>query len=110
MASADAAADRTTSLALEEKSHLKKSLRGFDMVFFTVCALVGLDILGTIASFGYEGFTWLVVLVVAFLVPYALVMAELGSSFPQEGGPYEWTKMAFGRLQAGIASVLYWVT
>jgi len=44
--------ERTTALALEEKRKLKKSLRRFDMVFFTVCAFVGLDTLGTVASNG----------------------------------------------------------
>ena len=44
------------------------------------------------------------------MLPYALLMAEVGSAFTQEGGPYEWSKMAFGRLQGAIAAVLYWVT
>src|SRR5438128_11365118 len=37
-------------------------------------------------------------------------MAELGTAFTQEGGPYEWMKLAWGRLVAGIGAVLYWVT
>jgi amino acid transporter len=37
-------------------------------------------------------------------------MSELGSTFTQEGGPYEWVKLSFGRFQAGLAAVLYWVT
>src|SRR5947209_4959850 len=102
--------EHTTALALEEKSKLVKSLRRFDMVFFTVCALVGLDTLGTVASNGPQGFLWLVVLAVVFVLPYALVMAEVGSAFTQEGGPYEWTKLAFGRFQGAISAVLYWVT
>jgi amino acid transporter len=32
-----------------------------------------------------------------FFLPYALSIAELGSAFPQEGGPYVWTRLAFGR-------------
>jgi glutamate:GABA antiporter len=102
--------EQTTQLALEEKSKLVKSLRRFDMVFFTVCAFVGLDTLGTVAANGAQGFTWLVVLAVVFVLPYALLMAEVGSAFTQEGGPYEWAKMAFGRFQGGISAVLYWVT
>ena len=105
-----AAIEETTTLALEEKSHLQKSLRRFDLLFFTVCAFVGLDTLGLVAANGPQGFTWLVVLAVLFVAPYALLMAEVGSAFTQEGGPYEWTKLAFGRLHAGIAAVLYWVT
>jgi glutamate:GABA antiporter len=102
--------EQTTALALEEKSKLVKSLRRFDMVFFTVCAFVGLDTLGTVASNGAQGFTWLVVLAILFVAPYALLMAEVGSAFTQEGGPYEWSKMAFGRMQGAISAVLYWVT
>ena len=102
--------EETTELALQEKRKLHRSLRRFDMVFFTVCAFVGLDTLGTVASNGPQGFFWLLLLAVAFVLPYALVMAEVGSAFTQEGGPYEWTKLAFGRLQAGVAAVLYWVT
>jgi amino acid transporter len=102
--------EQTTTLALEEKSKLQKSLRRFDLLFFTVCAFVGLDTLGLVASNGPQGFTWLVLLAVLFVAPYALLMAELGSTFTQEGGPYEWTKLAFGRLNGAIAAVLYWVT
>jgi glutamate:GABA antiporter len=102
--------EHTTELALHEKSKLKKSLRRFDMLFFLLCAFVGLDTLGLVASSGGQGFTWLIVLAVLFVLPYALVMAEVGSAFTQEGGPYEWTKLAFGRFHAGMAAVFYWIT
>ena len=49
-------------------------------------------------------------LAVFFLFPYALLMAELGTTFAQEGGPYEWMKMAWGSFWGGVGSVLYWVT
>jgi glutamate:GABA antiporter len=104
------AVEHTTAMAVTEKAKLQKSLRHLDMVFFTVCAIVGLDILGQFSSYGAETFTWVVVLLVLFLAPYALLMVELGTAFTQEGGPYEWMKMAFGRLPAGIGAVLYWIT
>src|SRR6266567_4995504 len=105
-----AAVEQTTAFALAEKSKLIKSLSRFDMVFFTICAFVGLDTLGTVAKNGPEGFLWLVILAAVFVAPYMLLMAEVGSAFTQEGGPYEWTKLAFGRLQGGIAATLYWIT
>jgi amino acid transporter len=104
------AVEHTTRFALEEKAKLIKSLRRFDMVFFTVCAFVGLDTLGTVASNGPQGFLWLILTAILFVVPYMLMMAEIGSAFTQEGGPYEWCKLAFGRFQGGIAAILYWVT
>jgi amino acid transporter len=102
--------EETTTLALSEKRKLVRSLSRLDMVGFTVCAFVGLDTLGTVASNGWQGFTWLVILALLFVLPYALLMSEIGSAFTQEGGPYEWTKLAFGRVQAAIAAVMYWVT
>jgi amino acid transporter len=102
--------EHTTRFALEEKSKLIKSLRRFDMVFFTVCAFVGLDTLGLVAQNGSQGFLWLVVTALLFVAPYMLLMAEIGSAFTQEGGPYEWVKLAFGRFQGGISAILYWVT
>src|SRR5579859_4595649 len=102
--------EQTTQLALSERSKLVKSLRRFDMWFFTVCALVGLDTLGTVAKNGPEGFLWLIVLAVVFVAPYMLMTVEVGAAFTQEGGPYEWTKLAFGRLHGSIFAVLYWIT
>jgi len=102
--------EQTTALAIHERGKLIKSLRRFDMVFFTVCAFVGLDTLGTVAQNGPEGFLWLGILAFVFVAPYMLLMAEVGSAFTQEGGPYEWTKLAFGRLQGGIAATMYWIT
>lgn len=37
-------------------------------------------------------------------------IAELGSAFPQEGGPYVWTRLAFGRPPAAVNSVIYWIS
>src|SRR5215468_6145001 len=102
--------EHTTSLAVQEKSKLIKSLRRFDMLLLLICAIVGLDTLGQVSSYGAQTFTWVIILGLLFLFPYALVMAELGSAFTQEGGPYEWMKLAWGRLVAGIGAVLYWVT
>jgi amino acid transporter len=109
---ADIAVDveQTTTFALAEKAKLIKSLSRLDMVGFTICAFVGLDTLGSVAKNGPQGFLWLVVLAVVFVAPYMLLMSEVGSAFTEEGGPYEWTKMAFGRLHGGIAAILYWVT
>jgi glutamate:GABA antiporter len=108
--SESAGVEHTTAMALAEKAKLIKSMRRFDLIFFLVCALVGLDTLGQVSSYGAQTFTWLLVLGVVYLFPYGLIMAELGTTFTQEGGPYEWMKLAWGRFWAGIGAVLYWVT
>ena len=102
--------DHTTAAAVVEKAKLKKHFGRFDMFFFLICTLVGLDTLGAVSSDGAQAFTWLAVLGLLFFVPYALLAAELGSAFHEEGGAYIWTKLAFGRFAAAINAVLYWLS
>src|ERR1019366_2326522 len=52
-----------------------------------------------------NAFTWLVFLGIFFFLPYGLSIAELGSAFPQEGGPYVWTRLAFGHPLAAVNAV-----
>jgi amino acid transporter len=100
----------TTASAVQEKKKLRRHFRRFDMFFYLICTVVTLDTVGAVAANGAEGFTWLVFLGIFFLLPYALSIAEMGSAFPQEGGPYVWTRLAFGRPLAAINSVIYWIS
>ena len=102
--------EHTTAAALEEKAKLKKHFGRFDMLFFLLCTLVGLDTLGAVANDGAQAFTWLAFLGFLFFIPYALLTAELGSTFTEEGGAYVWTKLAFGRFPAAVNAVLYWMS
>jgi amino acid transporter len=79
------------------------------MAFYLLCTIVGLDTIGTVANKGAQGFTWLIFLGFFFFVPYAMLIAELGTTFPEEGGPYIWPRLAFGRLIAAVNTIIYWV-
>jgi amino acid transporter len=87
----------TTASALQEKKKLRRHFRRFDMLFYLICTVVTIDTIGAVASNGAQGFTWLIFLGIFFFLPYALSISELGSAFPQEGRPYVWTRLAFGR-------------
>jgi amino acid transporter len=98
------------TLVAQEKAKLRKVLGRGDLVLFTACAIVGLDSVAFAAEAGAQAITWLLVSLVIFLIPYGMLVAELGSAFPVEGGPYEWVKMSFGRLAGSITAVLYWLS
>jgi amino acid transporter len=100
----------TTAAAATESAKLQRHFGRFDILFFLICTIVGVDTIASVASSGGEAFTWMIVLAVAFFVPQALLFAELGSAFPQEGGPYFWTRLAFGRLVGAVNNFLYWIT
>ncbi|WP_328933929.1 MULTISPECIES: APC family permease [unclassified Streptomyces] len=96
--------------AQTEREKLRKHFGRFDILFFLLCTIVGVDTIGTVASSGAEAFTWLIVLAAVFFIPSALLIAELGAAFPEEGGPYIWTSRAFGRLAGAVNNFLYWIT
>ena len=93
-----------------QKANLQKHFGRREILFFTICTLVGVDTIGAIAAVGAEAFSWLAILAVAFFIPSALVFAELGTAFPEQGGPYLWARLAFGRLVGAINNFLYWIT
>src|SRR6266566_2652230 len=68
------------------------------MIFITIAAVIGIDTLGAVSSSGAQVLTWLLISAVTFLLPYGLLTAELGTTFPQEGGVYVWCKMAGGSV------------
>jgi amino acid transporter len=98
-----------TAAASEERKKFRRSVGRLDTAFLMLAAIIVLDTLGAVSSYGAQAFTWLIVMIVFFLVPYGLLTAELGSAFPVEGGPYVWVKLAFGRAAAAVVTVMYWV-
>ncbi|MEY9844405.1 APC family permease [Streptacidiphilus sp. MAP5-3] len=90
--------------------NLHRSLGRFDIMALGVAAVISADVIGQIATGGGEAVTWTALLGLLFLVPYALLFAETGAAFPQEGGPYVWVRLAYGRTAAALTTLFYWVT
>jgi amino acid transporter len=99
-----------TAAGAAESAKLQRHFGRFDILFFLICTIVGVDTIASVASNGGQAFTWMLVLAVLFFVPQAMLFAELGSAFPQEGGPYFWTRLAFGHLAGAVNNFLYWIT
>jgi amino acid transporter len=102
--------NQLTALAKSQEKRFIKSLARIDITLFIVAAIISLDTIATIATGGSQSLFWAVFVAFTFLIPIAMLMAETGSTFPEEGGLYNWVKFAYGRLAAAIASVLYWIT
>lgn len=74
----------TTAAAAAESAKLQRHFGRFDILFFLVCTIVGVDTIASIARQGGEAFTWTLIYAVIFFVPQALLFAELGTAFPQK--------------------------
>jgi len=87
----------------------KKTLKQRDLVLFTVSAILLLDTLAAAASVGASSIFWWLFLGVIFFIPFALICAEMGCSYPEQGGIYAWIRDAFGGRWASRATWGYWV-
>lgn len=86
-----------------------KTLGKTDMVLFTVSAILLLDTLAAGASIGASSIFWWFFLGVVFFVPFAMICAEMGCTYPEQGGIYAWVRNAFGGRWGSRVSWGYWV-
>jgi amino acid transporter len=87
----------------------KRVLRGLDMTLFSICAIIVLDTLGASAAIGASTIAWYIITLVLFFIPYGLITAELGSTYPSQGGIYVWIRQAFGEKWAARSTWYYWI-
>ncbi|MCX6053439.1 MAG: APC family permease [Chloroflexi bacterium] len=99
----------TTQQAPATPKGFKKVLRSLDMTLFTVCAILVMDTLAPSAAIGPSSISWWLITLVLFFIPYGLITAELGTTYPEQGGLYVWIKNAFGEKWAARTTWLYWI-
>ena len=88
---------------------LARVLGRADLVLVTVCAILTIDTLASSAAMGFSWFSWWIITMTVFFIPYGLITAELGSAWPGEGGVYIWVREAFGPRWGSTAAWLYWI-
>lgn len=90
-------------------SLLRKEMGLLDVVLFNIAAVLGPRWIARAAHAGEPSLTMWVVAAVLFFVPTALVISELATRYPHEGGLYAWTKEAFGDFHGFVAGWFYWM-
>ncbi|MBK6762607.1 MAG: APC family permease [Micrococcales bacterium] len=92
-----------------QETSTPRALRMFDMILFSVCAILLLSQVTLTAQIGPSAVVWTVVMIAAFFLPYGLMTAELGSTYPDTGGIYAWIVRAFGNRWGTRVSWWYWL-
>ena len=87
----------------------KKKFKLMDAILGTVCLTLVCESVMPTAAIGNQQYFWWIFLLVAFCLPYGMITAELGTTYPSEGGMYDWVKRAFGPKWAGRVAWNYWV-
>ena len=91
------------------KSQLRKTMGFWDVLLFNIATVLGPRWIAAAGHNGTSSISLWALAAVFFFVPGALVINELSSRFPQEGGLYAWAKEAFGPFHGFIAGWTYWI-
>jgi glutamate:GABA antiporter len=81
----------------------------WDVLLFNIATVLGPRWIAAAAHNGTSSISLWVLAAVFFFVPSALVINELSSRFPNEGGLYVWSKEAFGNFHGFVAGWCYWI-
>ncbi|MCH9756356.1 MAG: APC family permease [Gammaproteobacteria bacterium] len=91
---------------MKQKKH---ALTLFSLTMITVGSVDSIRNLPATALFGSQLIAFFILGAICFLVPTALVSAELASAWPKQGGVYVWVKEAFGQRAGFLAIWLQWI-
>ena len=93
----------------DPKSQLRKTMGFWDVLLFNIATVLGPRWIAAAGHNGTSSISLWVIAAVFFFVPGALVINELSSRFPEEGGLYAWSKEAFGDFHGFVAGWTYWI-
>jgi len=93
---------------VDSKSQLRKTMGFWDVLLFNIATVLGPRWIAAAGHNGTSSISLWVLAAVFFFVPGALVINELSSRFPEEGGLYVWSREAFGPFHGFVAGWTYW--
>jgi len=90
-------------------SGLRRVMGFWDVLLFNIAAVLGPRWIARAAHAGEFSLSLWVLAAVFFFLPTALIIVELSTRYPNEGGLYVWTKEAFGDFHGFVAGWCYWM-
>ncbi|SEH65033.1 MULTISPECIES: APC family permease [Atopobiaceae] len=87
----------------------KKGLSFLTVISTVICVVFVCEAAAPAAAIGNQQFFWWIFLILTFLIPYGLAVAELGTTYDSEGGIIDWIRDGLGDKWAARASYYYWV-
>src|SRR6202007_677614 len=91
------------------RPQLPRVMGFWDVLLFNIATVLGPRWVAAAAHNGPSSISLWVLTAILFFIPYGLVINELSSRFPVEGGLYIWAKEAFGDFHGFVAGWNYWI-
>lgn len=87
----------------------KKKFSFTTVILSVICVVFVCEAAAPAAAIGNQQFFWWIFLIITFLLPYGMVVAELGTTYDSEGGIYDWVREALGDKWGARISWYYWI-
>ncbi len=79
-------------------------------ILSVICVVFVVEAAAPVASIGNSQYFWWIFMILAFLLPYGMISAELGTAYAGDGGLYDWVSTAYPRTRWGArVSWYYWI-
>jgi amino acid transporter len=105
----NSAANPAVNSTVDPRNQLRREMGFWDVLLFNIATVLGPRWIAAAAHNGTSSVSLWVLAAVLFFLPTALVISELSTRFPEEGGLYMWSKEAFGDFHGFVAGWTYWV-
>ena len=92
----------------DPRTQLCREMGFWDVLLFNIATVLGPRWIAAAAHNGTSSISLWILAAVLFFVPMAMVINELSTRFPEEGGLYVWSKEAFGDFHGFVAGWTYW--
>ena len=86
-----------------------KKLSFLTVISTVICVVFVCEAAAPAAAIGNQQFFWWIFLILTFLLPYGMIVAELGTTYDGEGGIYDWVREGLGDKWGARISWYYWV-
>ena len=99
---------QSAATAPSSRPQLRRTMGFWDVLLFNIATVLGPRWIAAAGHNGPSSISLWIIAAVFFFVPGALVINELSSRFPEEGGLYAWAREAFGPFHGFVAGWTYW--
>ena len=86
-----------------------KKFSFISVILSVICVVFVAEAAAPAAAIGNQQFFWWIFLILTFLLPYGMVVAELGTTYDSDGGLYDWIRDAFGDAWGSRVAWYYWI-
>lgn len=93
----------------QESSRGPRILGASSIAFISLAAVLTLRSMPSVAEYGWSSIVYYLMGAILFLVPLALVAAELATGWPKAGGLYAWVREAFHDRSGVLAIWFEWI-